>query len=131
MYWVQQSYIIFSLWVLWHSWLWQLCKSLCSRCAQRRVNTLNAKLNPICHLLALLAHHILHVSRIRVNLNVMSFLTDFNQCWNVPLNLVHSHNTKFDKNLRGFECYNVHGQAEGFFLTGGLQSCKHSYNLTK
>ena len=29
--------------------------------------TLNAKLNPICHLLALLeAHHILHVSRIRV-----------------------------------------------------------------
>ena len=31
-------------------------------------NTLNAKLNPICHLLALLgAHHILHVSRIRVN----------------------------------------------------------------
>jgi hypothetical protein len=32
------------------------------------INPLNAKLNPICHLLALLgAHHILHVSRIRVN----------------------------------------------------------------
>ena len=31
-------------------------------------NPLNAKLNPICHLLALIgAHHILHVSRIRVN----------------------------------------------------------------
>jgi hypothetical protein len=30
-------------------------------------NPLNAKLNPICHLLALLgAHHILHVSRVRV-----------------------------------------------------------------
>jgi len=30
-------------------------------------NPLKAKLNPICHLLALLgAHHILHVSRIRV-----------------------------------------------------------------
>jgi hypothetical protein len=30
-------------------------------------NRLNAKLNPICHLLALLgAHHILHISRIRV-----------------------------------------------------------------
>ena len=29
---------------------------------------LNAELNPICHLLALLgAHHILHVSRIRTN----------------------------------------------------------------
>ena len=32
------------------------------------INPLNAKLNPICHLLALLeAHHILHVSKIRVN----------------------------------------------------------------
>jgi hypothetical protein len=31
-------------------------------------NPLNAELNPICHFLALLgAHHILHVSRIRVN----------------------------------------------------------------
>ena len=31
------------------------------------VNPLGAKLNPFCHLLALLeAHHILHVSRIRV-----------------------------------------------------------------
>ena len=30
---------------------------------------LNAELNPVCHLLTLLeAHHILHVSRIRVNL---------------------------------------------------------------
>ena len=29
-------------------------------------NPLNAKLNPICYLLALLAHHFLHVSRIRV-----------------------------------------------------------------
>jgi hypothetical protein len=33
------------------------------------INPLNAELNPICHLLALLgAHRILHVSRIRVNL---------------------------------------------------------------
>jgi hypothetical protein len=32
-------------------------------------NPSNAELNPICHLLALLgAHHVLHVSRIRVNL---------------------------------------------------------------
>ena len=31
-------------------------------------NPLSAELNPICHLLALLGtHHILHVSRIRVN----------------------------------------------------------------
>jgi len=33
------------------------------------INPLNAKLNPICHLLALLdAHHILHISKIRVNI---------------------------------------------------------------
>jgi len=33
----------------------------------KRFNPLNAELNPICHLLAFLgAHHILHVSRIRV-----------------------------------------------------------------
>jgi hypothetical protein len=33
------------------------------------INPLNAKLNPICHLLASLgAHHFLHVSRIRVNI---------------------------------------------------------------
>jgi hypothetical protein len=32
------------------------------------INPLNTKLNPICHLLALLgAHHILHIIRIRVN----------------------------------------------------------------
>jgi hypothetical protein len=32
------------------------------------INPLNAELNPICHLLELLgAHHILHVSRVRVN----------------------------------------------------------------
>ena len=31
------------------------------------LNPLNAEINPICHLLALLAgHHILHISRIRV-----------------------------------------------------------------
>jgi hypothetical protein len=35
-----------------------------------RLNYLNAELNPICHLLALLgARHILHVSRIRVKPN--------------------------------------------------------------
>ena len=36
-------------------------------------NPLNAELNPICHLLALLgAHHILHVTRIRVNSSSLS-----------------------------------------------------------
>ena len=31
------------------------------------LNPLNAELNPICHLLAILAHHILHIGRVRVN----------------------------------------------------------------
>jgi len=35
-------------------------------------NPLKAKLNPICHLLALLgSHNTLHVSRIRVNMNTI------------------------------------------------------------
>jgi len=39
------------------------------------VNPLNAELNPICHLLALLgAHYILHVSRIRVNTTLFTQL---------------------------------------------------------
>ena len=40
------------------------------RLSYRALNPLNAELNPICHLLALLgARHILHVSRIRVKLD--------------------------------------------------------------
>ena len=35
-----------------------------TRCS---INPLNAELNPTCHLLTLLVHHFLHVSRIRVN----------------------------------------------------------------
>jgi len=39
-----------------------------------QLNPFNAELNPICHLLALLgAHHILHVSRVRVNPSVCFF----------------------------------------------------------
>ena len=38
-------------------------------------NLLNAELNPICHLLALLgAHHILHISRIRVKTQLCTAL---------------------------------------------------------
>jgi hypothetical protein len=41
-------------------------------------NPLNADLNPIRHLLALLgAHHILYVSRIRVNIMLPSFFSFF------------------------------------------------------
>ena len=44
------------------------CSITCRRVAWQMFNTLNAELKPICHFLALLgAHHIFHVSRIRVN----------------------------------------------------------------
>jgi hypothetical protein len=37
------------------------------------IKPLNAELNPTCHLLALLeAHHILHISSIRVNIHLES-----------------------------------------------------------
>jgi len=45
------------------------------------INPLNIQLNPICHILALLgAHHILHVSRIRVNITTVCIKTMYNLC---------------------------------------------------
>jgi len=45
-------------------------------------NPLNAKLNPICYLLALLgAHHILHVSTIRVKSQMQSLLSHRACCY--------------------------------------------------
>ena len=43
----------------------------------QKINPLNAELNPICHLLALLAHHFLHVSRIRVKLLTLRLLMSY------------------------------------------------------
>jgi len=44
---------------------------------------LNAELNPICHVLSLLgAHHILHVSRIRVKIHFLILL--HNCCLSLP-----------------------------------------------
>ena len=46
------------------------------------VNTLNAELNPICCLLALLeAHHFLHVSRIRVKSLTLRLLMSYIYIW--------------------------------------------------
>ena len=46
------------------------------------INRLNAKLNPICYLLALLgAHHFLHVSRIRVKLLTFRLLMSYIYIW--------------------------------------------------
>ena len=38
----------------------------------KNINPLNAEFNPICHLLAILgAHHILHVSKVRIKLKLL------------------------------------------------------------
>jgi len=41
------------------------------------LNPLNPELNPICYLLALLAHHFLHVSRIMVKSLTLRFLMSY------------------------------------------------------
>ena len=56
----------FSIWIT----AYTLCLYLCAF-LHSPLNPLNAELNPICHLLALLeAHHIFHVSGLRVILHV-------------------------------------------------------------
>ena len=47
----------------------------------RKINPLNAELNPICYLLALLAHHFLHVSRIRVKSLTLRLLMSCIYIW--------------------------------------------------
>jgi len=63
--------------------------------AERRimnVNPLNPELIPICYLLALLAHHFLHVSRIRVKSLTIKLLMSY--IYGVPiLDVSRSHTT--------------------------------------
>ena len=48
-----------------------------SSTAPKQINPLNPELNPICYLLALLAHHFLHVSRIRVKSLIIRLLMSY------------------------------------------------------
>jgi len=49
---------------------------------RKEINPLNAELNPICHLLALLgAHNVLHVSRIWVNISYLIFPSTVTGWW--------------------------------------------------
>jgi hypothetical protein len=65
------------------------------------LNTLNAQLTPICHLLALLgAHHILHVSRVRAKHSLRK--TGLNlYCPPPPIcpHAFHSPNLRFQRNV--------------------------------
>ena len=45
------------------------------------VNPLKPELNPICYLLALLAHHFLHVSRIRVKSLTIRLIMSYIYIW--------------------------------------------------
>jgi len=58
----------------------------------RFINLLNPELNPICYLLALLAHHFLHVSRIRVKSLTLRLLMSY--IYGAPiLDISRSHTT--------------------------------------
>ena len=61
----------------------------------RIINPLNAELNPICYLLALLgAHHFLHVSRIRVKSLTLRLLMSYIYIYRAPiLDVSRSHTT--------------------------------------
>ena len=45
------------------------------------INPLKPELNPICYLLALLAHHFLHVSRIRIKSLTITLLMSYIYIW--------------------------------------------------
>ena len=55
------------------------------QCATKRsdtiLNPLKVELNPICYLLAFLAHHFLHVSRIRVKSLTLRLLMSYIYIW--------------------------------------------------
>ena len=57
------------------------CLNARSRGFFKNFNPLNAELNPICYLLALIAHHFLHVSRIKVKSLTLRLLMSYIYIW--------------------------------------------------
>jgi len=82
-------------------WLNVYCRCIVGICDSDGEGTfyhLNAELNPICHLLALLgAHHILHVSRLRVKLAVEFYR--YTRCYITQGNTVHSQRSENNKEM--------------------------------
>ena len=61
-----------------------ICLCRFKRRWQYNINPLNAKLNPICHFLALFgAHHIFHVSRIRFKIVIEEIDVAVESCFNL------------------------------------------------
>jgi len=102
----------------------QFCKQPNTpRILKKEFNPLNAELNLICHLLALLAHHILHISRIRVN-NTYSV-----QCAGNHLctHNQHTHTTKqYTRTLPHVSKINRH--PEGDVNTDGYTLSAHKFS---
>jgi hypothetical protein len=75
------------------------------------INTLNTKLNPICHLLALLgAHHILHVNRIRINEKLYREATSLIKVTDSSLLGCHD-DWQSNRRFGRAQCLNLRGQA--------------------
>jgi hypothetical protein len=68
-------------------------------------NPLNAELNPICYLLALLAHNFLHVSRIRVKSLTLSLLMSYIYigCFKKNFTILKAYRNLYRGHTQGFE----------------------------
>ena len=72
------------------------------------INPLNPELNPICYLLALLAQHFLHVSRISLKSLTLRLLMSYIYIYGAPiLDVSRSYTTT--QHSRGFESHRGHG----------------------
>jgi hypothetical protein len=68
--------------------------NICMSTDSKHLNPLNAELNPICHLLALLGVHFLHVSRIRVKSLTLMLIMSYIYIYGAPiLDVSRSHTT--------------------------------------
>ena len=68
--------------------------AMCVLLEHTSFNPLNAELNPICHLLALLGVHFLHVSRIRVKSLTLFYIYIYIYIYGAPiLDVSRSHTT--------------------------------------
>jgi hypothetical protein len=65
-YYMFKSFVYIFLFVLEFFSYLMMVKRMTETCSRKYINPLNPELKPICYLLVLLAHHFLHVSRIRV-----------------------------------------------------------------
>ena len=93
---------------------------------------LNAKLNPICHLLALLgAHHILHVSRIRVNQVYNPLNAMLNPIF-LLLALLGSHHILHVSRLRVNQVYNLlNAKLNPIFILLALLGTHHILHVSR